>query len=109
MGIRIGILVGVASAAAFFLIQKYLLGWPYPWGIIATFAVLVVSTTLAAFLNKTAAGKLRSDAEIMSNIEVERGMKATIDGLETAETPANLLSDIKVGGDAEFTIKNTRL
>lgn len=104
----INILLGVAASIIFYPTQKYLLEWPYPWDLVSTGAVLVVTIGLASYLmrRKQSANK----SQILSDIEAKSGMKARIDNLETKETPARVLSNLKVeGGHADFEIKDTKL
>lgn len=109
MNIRASIFVGVAASALFYLIQKYLLGWPYPWDIISTAAVLLAAALLAALLTRAPSNAPKEGTSILSNIETGKGMNATIDGLETREPPDKILSNLNVEGDAEFEIKNTKI
>ena len=109
MRVKASILVGVASSAAFFLIQKYLLGWPYPWDVIATVAVLATATAIAFFLTRRASEEPPRGAEILTGIETEGDVDAKIDGLEMSEPPAKIMSGIKTGGDGKFEIRNTKL
>lgn len=109
MGIRASILVGVASSALFYLVQKYFLGWTYPWDIIATAVVLFSAVILAAFLTKNTSSAPKKRTSIMSDIEAKQDLKAKTDGLETKESPEKFLSNLKVDGNAEFDIKDTKI
>src|SRR5689334_22276638 len=109
MDIRVGILVGVAASALFYLIQKYFLEWRSPWDIVSTALVLLGATGLAVFFARREASNGRHGTSVMSGIHTKQGMTAKIDGLETKEPPDKVLSDIKVEGDAAFEIKNTKL
>lgn len=109
MSIRVSILVGVASAAVFFLIQKYLLGWPYPWDIFVTLAVMALATSIAILISRSARLASKTGAKFISDNKIKRDLDANIEGLEMSEAPEKVMSDNKVGGDAKFEIKNTKL
>lgn len=109
MGIRASILVGIASSAAFFLIQKYFLQWPFPWDVVATIAVLASATAASFFISRSAIGQTSDRTEIMTDIETKDHMQAKIDGLEAQEPPSKVMSGLKSGGDGKFEIKNSKL
>lgn len=109
MGIGVSILVGIASSAAFFLIQKYFLQWPFPWDLAATLAVLTLATAASFFLARGVVGQGPRRTEVMTDIETKNNMQAKIDGLETEEPPSKVMSGLKSGGDGKFEIRNTKI
>lgn len=109
MGIRTSIFVGVGASAIFFLVQRYLIVSRFPWDVLFTLGVFLAATALAVVFSKRVPRARKEGMSILSDIEAKRGMKAKIDKLETKGPPEKVLSDIKVEGDAEFEIKNTKL
>lgn len=109
MGVLTGIFIGLASAAAFFLIQKYLLDWKYPWDLVSTIAVFAASCAFALFFQKWTFGKGDEDKRIMSGNRVQGSMKGNIEDSEIISPTPSVLSDNKIGGDAEFQINNSKI
>ena len=104
------VLLGVAASILFYPVQKYLLEWPYPWDIVSTFGVLIVTIGLVALVTKRVPEGREKGTAIMSDVDADRGMKARIDGLEMSQPPSDVLSRVKVkGGNADFEIKDTKL
>jgi|CXWL01.1.fsa_nt_gi hypothetical protein len=111
MAIRIGIAIfsGLAASSLFFPIRKYLLEWSYPWDLVSTAAVFVVAMGLAAFFANRDSAVAKTVRSLMSGNTVKGTMTGKIDGLETKESPAEVLSGNDIKGDANFQIKNTKL
>ncbi len=87
MRVWIDIMIAVAAAAVFFLIEKYLLEWPYPWNVISSISVFVVAAALAFILRRKNADETKRGANIMSNNDVQKDMNASIDGGKATQPP----------------------
>ena len=109
MGVSVGILISIAAAAVFFFIEPHLLALAQPWRLFATACVFLISTGLAVYLGKKAAAKIEGETAILSDNEVKKRMTAKVDNLEVSPGATDkLLSGNKVGGDANFEIKNSK-
>lgn len=109
MGIRVSILVGLSSAAVFFIIQKYLLSWPYPLDVFMTLSVMAVSTVGAILISRRSRLTSKKEKSLISNNKVGNNLHGDVDGLEANEGLDKVMSENKVTGNAEFKIKNTKL
>lgn len=105
MRVWVDILIGVAASAVFFVIQPYLVTLPYPWNLLSAAFIFALSTGIAFLFDRS---RNKGPAEVMSGNSVDRNMDAKIDGTDLTGS-ATVLSGNKVGGDASFEIKNTRL
>jgi hypothetical protein len=110
MGIWIGILGSVAAAALFFIIEPYLLATEQPWRVVGTAGVFLISTALALLLRKREVAQEKSGGGILSDNDVGNAMNARVEDTELTGTSKNkVLSGNKIGGSADFEIKNSKL
>lgn len=107
MGIRVSLLVGLAVSALFYGIQRFfdLLAAPWSWIVPAGAGIVVL---LAAILmNRNAATSQKSRTSLMTDIDGERDVRATIDGLKTGEAPSEIMTRIKAKDNINLEVKNT--
>lgn len=109
MAILVGILISLAAATAFFFIEPYLLELDQSWRLAGTAVVFVTSAGLAMLFHKKRAGEKPGGTDIISDNEVEKDMTAKVNGLETTQPATKVISGNKVGGNADFEIKNSKL
>lgn len=98
------------SGSCVFFLEPYLFTLTPVWRLIGTAGIFLFSAGLAIYLQRSSAGKTKVPAALLSDNEVKKSMTATIDGLEVTPGAAEkVLSGNKVGGDAIFDIKNSRI
>jgi hypothetical protein len=105
MGIWIGVAVGVAGAAVFFLVETFLFQLDPWWRAGGGLVVFLISIATAFLLQKLAP----SERGVLSDNMVAKDMTATVENLQTTNPTNRLLSGNKVGGKANFEVKNTKL
>lgn len=109
MAVLVGILISLAAATAFFFIEPYLTELDQLWRLVGTVVVFVIFAGLAMLFHKKSPGEKSEGTDIISDNEVEKDMTAKINGLETKQSATKVLSGNKVGGNADFEIKNSKL
>lgn len=107
MGIRVGILVSIAAAAAFFFVEPYLVGLAVPWRAVATLSVFMAATGLAWYLRTDTSA---SDGAFLSDNKFADGLKATVERTEISPSSnRRVASGNRVNGKAEIDIKDSKL
>lgn len=106
MGIRVSLLVGLAVSALFYGIQRFFDLLVSPWSWVVPAGAGLVALLAAILINRTAATSEKSPTSIVTDIEGEKDVRATIDGLKTGEAPSEVMTRIKAKDSINLEVKN---
>lgn len=104
------VLASVAAAAAFFLLEPFLLGLAEPWRFAGTGVVLALAAGLSLYFNKSVGQKGSADGvrKVMSGNKADTDLSVDVDGLDTTQANGKVLADNKSGGKTTIKVKNSK-
>lgn len=109
MGIRVGILVSVAAAAAFFFVEPHLLGLDSPGREITTAVIFCGAVGLAWYFRSKELDQGKK-GDFLSQNQVGEGIKASMERTKVSPSSARkAFSGNKVRGKMEIDIKDSEL
>lgn len=106
MTVVANVLVSVAAAVLFLLVEPYLLGLDQPWKSIAALIVVIVACSVAHMLGRAKkAEKLR----VLTENEAGKDLRVKADGIEVTSKEGDILSGNKAKGTVVIDVSDSKL